>query len=191
MIKKQENDDSTDIASSPDRHTFQKNAYLKRCAERGETPSQAYLELWDNAAKHDAEWSQQPHENDLEWDLRSTDWVVAKARASESYAQNIYAALCNMKWQRIDVWPVLTDQTWSCSWRSAGGVAADLRGEGDYIDWYCSGMGGRNREYDGEESNEQWQRRTGYVPEGTVTDEIREDFARLGWIPVDTDDESY
>jgi hypothetical protein len=68
---------------------------------------------------------------------------------------------------------------------------ADLRGEGDYIDWYCSGMGGINREYDGEESNEQWQRRTGYVPEGTVTDEIREDFARLGWAPVPWSDEAY
>jgi hypothetical protein len=135
----------------------------------------------------DPEWQK----NNLEYDLRITDWVVAKVRASESYAQNIYAALCNQDWQRNDVWPVLKDERWSCSWRSAGGIVANLRGEGDYIDWYCSGLGGLNQEYDAKETNEEWQKRTGYVPEGTVTDEIREDFARLGWVPVDTDDEAY
>lgn len=192
MTKKQENADSIKVASSPDRNTFQKNAYIERCAEEGKQPSEAYLKLYDDAQQADQDWiQQQEHINDLEWDLRSTDWVVAKARASESYAQNIYAALCNMQWQRVDVWPVLKGETWSCSWRSAGGIVADLRGEGDYIDWYCSGMGGINREYDGEESNEQWQRRTGYVPEGTVTDEIQADFARLGWAPVSWDDETY
>lgn len=192
MTKKQENDASIEVASSPDRNTFQKNCYLQRCAEEGKEPDEAYLKLYDNERHAEQDWIQQPdHNNDLEWDLRSTDWVVAKARANESYAQNIYAALCNMQWQRIDVWPVLKGETWSCSWRSAGGIVADLRGEGDYIDWYCSGMGGINREYDGKESNEQWQRRTGYVPEGTVTDEIQEDFDRLGWAPVPYDDEAY
>ncbi len=174
---------------SPERHTFQKNAYLERCAKEGQEPNPDYLAIYDKEAELDQQWAEQEHENDLEWDLRSTDWIVSKARASESYAQNIYAALCNMQWQRIDVWPVLKDETWSCSWRSAGGIVADMRGEGDYIDWYCSGMGGINREYDGEESDEKWQRRTGYVPEGTVTDEIQADFARLGWNPVPWEDE--
>ena len=174
---------------SPERHTFQKNAYLERCAKEGREPNPHYVAMYDEWSEEDDKWAEQEHENDLEYDLRTTAWVVDKARASESYAQNIYAALCNMKWQPVKVWPVLKNETWSCSWRSAGGIVADLRGEGDYIDWYCSGMGGRNREYDGEESNEQWQRRTGYVPEGTVTDEIQADFARLGWTPVPWDDE--
>lgn len=179
------------VSSSPERNTFQKNNYLERCAKEGTEPSKAYLEMWDNASQQDAEWAEQEHHNDLEWDLRTSEWLVAKARANESYAQNIYAALCNMQWQRVDVWPVLKDETWSCSWRSAGGIVADLRGEGDYIDWYCSGMGGLNSEYEGEESNEEWKQRTRFVSEGTVTDEIREDFARLGWQPVPWEDDSY
>lgn len=174
MTKKPESNVSIKVASSPDRHTFQREGYLKRCEEKGEEPNQAYLEMWDKVKQQDAEWHQQQHVNDLEYDLRSTDWIVAKARASESYAQNIYAALCNMQWQKIDVWPVLKDEHWSCSWRSAGGIVADLRGEGDYIDWYCSGMADKDD--------------TGFVPEGAVTDEIREDFQRLGWQPVPYDE---
>ena len=177
MTKKPETDVSTKLASSPDRNTFQKNAYLARCAEEGKEPSEAYLKMWETSDQQDAEWAEQEHVNDLEYDLRSTDWIVAKARANEYYAQNIYAALCNMEWQRADVWPVLKDERWSCTWRSAGGIVADLRGEGDYIDWYCSGMGDKKD--------------TGFVSEGTVTDEIREDFAQLGWIPMPYDDEAY
>jgi hypothetical protein len=29
------------------------------------------------------------------------------------------------------------------------------------------------------------------VPEGTVTEEIQEDFFKLGWIPVDSDDQTW
>lgn len=190
MTKKLENVGSIKVASSPDRNTFQKNAYIERCAEDGTEPSAAYLKMYDDEKQADADWAaSEDHENDLEWDLRSTGWIVAKARANEYYAQNIYAALCNMKWQRIDVWPVLADQTWSCSWRSAGGIVADLRGEGDYIDWYCSGMGGLNSEYEGDETDEEWKQRTRFVSEGTVTDEIREDLQQLGWAPVPWEDE--
>jgi hypothetical protein len=89
-----------------------------------------------------------------------------------------------MRWQRYDVLPILKDQYWSASWRSAGGIVANLQGKGDYMDWYCSGMGGFNREYEGNETNEQWQKRTGYVPEGVVTEEIEKDLFKLGWIPA-------
>ncbi len=181
MTKKPESNDSIKVASSPDRNTFQRERYLKRCEEKGQEPNQAYLEMWNKVKQQDAEWHQQQHVNDLEYDLRSTDWIVAKARASESYAQNIYAALCNMQWQKIDVWPVLKDEHWSCSWRSAGGIVADLRGKGDYIDWYCSGMG------DGL-GNGDADRLKGYVGEGAVTDEIRADFQLLGWQPVPFDE---
>jgi hypothetical protein len=44
-------------------------------------------------------------------------------------------------------------------------------------------MGGFNLQYEGTETNEEWQKRTGYVPEATVTEEIREDFQKLGWVP--------
>jgi hypothetical protein len=46
-------------------------------------------------------------------------------------------------------------------------------------------MGGLGGDYDpeGGETFEQWQVRTGYVSEGTVTDEILADFKALGWTP--------
>jgi hypothetical protein len=62
-----------------------------------------------------------------------------------------------------------------------------MRQEGDYIDWYCSGMGGLNQEYDAKETNAQWQKRTGYVPESQVTEEIENDLHRLGWLVVKYD----
>ena len=60
-----------------------------------------------------------------------------------------------------------------------------MQQKGDYIDWYCSGMGGLSGDYDpeGNESFEQWQERTKYVPEGTITEEIESDLNKLGWIP--------
>ena len=109
-------------------------------------------------------------------DMQATDWLVAKVKASESYAQNLYSAMCNMQWQKSEVWPVLKDELWSCTWRSAGGIVAELQGKGDYMDWYCSGMGGLG--YTDEDSI------PGYVQESHVTDEIREDLRRLGWHPV-------
>ena len=115
--------------------------------------------------------------------------MCAKVRNSDAYAQNLYAAMCNMQFQKLDVMPILKNQRWSCSWRHAGGIVADMQEKGDYIDWYCSGMGGLNQEYDSKESNEDWQKRTGYVPEGHVTEEITEDLKVLGWVPVEWDDE--
>jgi hypothetical protein len=134
------------------------------------------LELERTINEHQAqrEADERWRENNLEYDLRSTQWICDKAKARESYAQNIYAALCNQDWQRNEVWPLLKGEIYSCSWRYAGGIVADMREAGDYIDWYCSGIKGDNDNHD-----------DGFVPEGVVTDEIREDFFKLGWIPVD------
>jgi hypothetical protein len=103
---------------------------------------------------------------------------LAKARARDDYAQNIYAALCNMRWQRLETFPILKDEYWSCSWRSAGGIVADMQEKGDYIDWYCSGIGNSDDGY-----GLSHKQANGYVPEGTVTDEILTDFSALGWTP--------
>ena len=98
------------------------------------------------------------------------------------YAQNLYAALCNMQWQKTEVFPILKDELWSCTWRSSGGIIAELRDCGeDYMDWYCSGMGGLSDYHDSGEFD-------GYVSESTVTDEIRADLASLGWHPVPWED---
>jgi hypothetical protein len=154
--------------------------------EKGEPVNEDYLNLFDSIINQHEHKFDDPksRENSMEYDLLTTDWILDKARSSESYSQNLYAAMCNNDFQKLDVLPILKNQTWSASWRSAGGIIADMRQEGDYINWYCSGSGGLNREFESEETNEQWQQRTGYVPEGLVTDEIRSDLQRLGWVLV-------
>lgn len=110
-------------------------------------------------------------DHNLEEDIRACAWMLKKVQISETYAQNLYAAMCNNVFQRNEVWPRLKDEYWSCSWRSAGGIIAELRGQGDYIDWYCSGIFGVGE-------NDSFQ---GYVGESTVTDEIRQDLFAIGW----------
>jgi hypothetical protein len=179
------------VSSSPERHTFQKEGYVKRCEEKGEEPNPAYLEMYKT-------WREQDEENlvdlawqkdNMEYNLRSTKWICDKVKASDNYAQNLYAAMCNQDFQKQDVWPVLKNETWSCSWRSAGGIIADMREKGDYIDWYCSGIGNKEAGFglDGYTPTPDPDGRD-YVPEGTVTEEIRADLLKLGWIAVDIPD---
>ena len=173
------------ISRSPQRGSFGLVSMIARAVEQGDDDLAASLESLRQAY---AQREQNPDwiVNNLEYDLRSTDWIVAKARASESYAQNIYAALCNTEWQKVrlpdtpeNIDRVLVDgyPKWHCSWRSAGGIVADLRGEGDYIDWYCSGSSGQWQAAD-ESTSEVTEH---YVAEGVVTDEILADFSALGW----------
>ena len=112
----------------------------------------------------------------LEQELKKSRLICKKVR-NDNYAQNLYAALCNMQWQKLEVLPILKEELWSCSWRYAGGLVAELRGNGDYIDWYCSGM------WDNGKSEIE-----GYVSESTVTEEIAADLRQLGWIPVPYDE---
>jgi len=108
----------------------------------------------------------------------------------DEYAAKLYSALCNMRWRPItirhrlkDVWtyilyifktlyfylkdwadidskPVYTRYCYSCTWRYAGGLVAELREKGEsYLDFYCGGK------------------------EGYVDTEIEEDLKRLGWEP--------
>jgi hypothetical protein len=88
----------------------------------------------------------------LEVTLNSlTDYVTR----DDGFAQELYAALCNMRWQREGM-----DAPVSMSWRFAGGVVAGLLGQGDYLDFYCSGN------------------------EGKVSGRVRELLGKQGWIPV-------
>jgi len=174
-------------SKSPDRFTFQKIKSLERWAEDGRTPENdehvkrmvEFYESFKVQAEQnevDPKWQ----ENNLEYDLRTCDWILEKVRKEERYAQNLYAAICNNDFQKRELWPILAEQTWSASWRYAGGIIADMREEGDYIDWYCSGIGDglNNGDEDGSK---------GYVPESVVTEEIREDLFKLGWLVVEDD----
>lgn len=115
-------------------------------------------------------------EYSLERELKDTRWLVDKVRSSDSYAQNLYAALCNNEFQKLEVMPVLKDEVWSCTWRYAGGLIAGIRCKGDYMDWYCSGM--RFAPEEGFLEN-------GFVPESVITDEIKQDLKSLGWAVVE------
>jgi hypothetical protein len=171
----------TKVASSPERHTFQKEGYIKRCEEKGEVPNPDYVKMYETWREQEAEAIVDPkwQKNNMEYDLRSSKEMCDKVKAGDAYAQNLYAAMCNMTWQSREFWQELKGETWSCSWRHAGGIISDMREEGDYINWYCSGIG--NAELGNGLTGANG---TGYVPEGTVTEEIELDLNRLGWRPV-------
>lgn len=149
------------ISKSPERRTKQKQNHIDRCLEKGSDPS-AYVDFLDNwetmteEKESDPKWAK----NNLEYDLRTTDWILNKVRSSDEYAQALYAALCNNDFIKRDMWEILKDDPWGCSWRYAGGIIADMKEQGDYMDWYCSGR------------------------EGEVTENIEDDLYELGWIVV-------
>lgn len=118
----------------------------------------------------------------LEQDMKDTNWFVDKVRGSDSYAQNLYAALCNNAFQKLDVVPILKDEAWGCTWRYAGGIVADILCKGDYMDWYCSGIRSDLNDIDYEGALAQGFDLAKYVPESVITDEIRNDLRQLGWI---------
>ena len=106
----------------------------------------------------------------LERDLRSTNWIITKVQRQEIYAQNLYAALCNNQFQPRDTWGILSNITWSCDWRYAANLVADIRQKEDYLTWYCSGTGFKFTDL------------AGFVEESYITQEIETDFTEIGWI---------
>jgi hypothetical protein len=94
---------------------------------------------------------------DLERDFGLSPRIRELVR-SDLFATLLYGALCNTTWRHK-----ATGAEWHCSWRSAGGIVAELRCEGDYIDWYCSGG------------------------EGLVDDQVLGEIEALGWRLADAD----
>lgn len=85
--------------------------------------------------------------------LNDTQFVKDKLRNSSEYAMNMYRAFCNNEWYEISN----TKNVWSCSWRYSARLVAQLRGVGDYMDWYCC------------------------EDEGVVSEEILFDINSIGW----------
>ena len=160
------------LSKSPERNTFMKEAHIKSCAEKGIEPNENYLKMCDDWAQKDLEQDEdlEWQKNNMEYDLRTCDWILEKVRTDNIYAQNLYCAMCNVEWCKRELWKVLKEEYWGCSWRHAGGIVADMRQEGDYINWYCSGI---RDDYEG-----------GYAQEGQVTEQIERDLNKLGWFPV-------
>lgn len=165
------------VSSSPHRDTFQKENYIKRKEELGEELEADYLDFFESIKLEKSNRIKDPvwQKDNMEYDLRTTAWILDKVRNSETYAQHLYAAMCNNEFIKNDVWPILTEKTWGCSWRYAGGILADMREHGDYIDWYCSGIGDGLGNGDPNGTKD-------YVPEGYISDEIKNDLLTLGWL---------
>jgi len=119
----------------------------------------------DVKLENDEEWKK----SSMEYALLTTDWILEKVRNSDRYAQNLYAAMCNNTFRKNEIIPILKEEEWRCTWRHSGGIIADMKEYGDYMDWYCSGRGPSEGFED-------------YVDEGIVADEIRADLFTLGWI---------
>ena len=195
-----DNEEKVGLNSSPDRNTFQRNNYLARRTAEGKQNDPntiAMLEYFDEIPDLKATKEAQDAwcENNMEYDLRSTTWICDKVKSDDVYAQNLYAAMCNNDFQRNDMMPILKGQTWGCSWRYAGGIVADMKEQGDYIDWYCSGIKNagpiEQSEWDNLTLEQQlrYKETEAYVSESVVTDEIRSDLKKLGWLVLEDNNE--
>ena len=180
-------------SKSPDRNTFQAQSTLKQLekdpsdeAAKGMLEWYAQLKIDAANREEDPEWKK----DNMEYDLRTSDWMLEKVRGDDIYAQHLYASMCNVDFTKNAVWPLLQGRRWNCSWRHAGGIVADMQQHGDYIDWYCSGMRGEDideTEFNAlsKERQEQYLKNRAFVGEGMVTEEIRADLFKLGWIVHD------
>lgn len=113
-------------------------------------------------------------DNNLENELRKDAIVIALLKDKE-IATDFYRALCNVDWLKKMQMPederiiqkLLTGTDkgmWSCSWRRAGRIIAEIRSEHynvneDYMDFYCAG------------------------DEGIVKPIVKECLERMGWEP--------
>lgn len=181
------------MRKSPLRYSFQKKRYLERIEAEGKNITdagvQAYLELFLSIEEEVVmrEQSEEWRKDNLEYDLRTSTLIIDKCE-DEVYAQHLYAALCNNYFIKNDAWLLLKEQQWHCSWRHAGGIVADIREKGDYIDWYCSGTRSIQDLTPEEfhtlttEEQEHYLLTKSYVAESVITDEIRSDLLAIGWL---------
>lgn len=154
-------------STSPDRYGFIIENYKKRLEEDPDnTEIKNALDFYERCRVLDG--FDNPKENDLSYDLRKCEWIVGKCKDSRQYSQNLYAALCNNSFFK-------NGNEWSCSWRFSAGLVSNLREEGDYVDWHCSGVPA------------EWNssRESGIVGEGTITEQVKNDLALIGWFPAD------
>lgn len=96
---------------------------------------------------------------DMVSELLQFEPIADKCHQSETYTQNLYAALCDNFLCSSGVGPQ------QFGWKAAADLASELHGFGHF---YCSGSLGHE----------------GFVPEGEVTDEVRFDLSMLGWTVI-------
>ena len=121
--------------TSPDRYSFYQQCD-KKSLESGKMSQEIYdqyQEYWQQGKAKDA--IPPTDLPDLEYELRTSDYIYSKCVASEEYCRDLYAALCNNDFLK-------EEKECGYSWRRVGGIIANILEKGDYIDWYCSGNEG-------------------------------------------------
>jgi transposase-like protein len=100
------------VSKSPQRYTFQKDRYVERQISEDKPVSEDYLDMFDKMLEEHKNKFSDPtsHKNNMEYDLLTTDWILEKVRSSDSYAQNLYAAMCNMEWRKRELWQELKEE---------------------------------------------------------------------------------
>jgi len=103
-------------------------------------------------------------EADLEYALKTSDYIRSRCRADRLYAEALYRALCDVKWISKHPFHILKDESWKCTWREAAAIVGDLASTtdvlSDHLDWYSVGK------------------------EGYIERYIKEDLDYLGFIPM-------
>lgn len=94
--------------------------------------------------------------------IQDSDVIKMKMRNSRDYCVRFYGTLCNNEL-------MYGDYITGYSWRATGGLIADILGEGDYMNWYCSGG------------------------EGHIDDEVQDDLLAIGWhvVPYKEERDTY
>ena len=77
-----------------------------------------------------------------------------KMKSDTEFCKDVWSSMANIVWKHK-----ASGEEYSASFRYAGGLIAEIREEGDYMDWYCCG------------------------PYETVSDEIKKGLAKRGWKP--------
>lgn len=90
----------------------------------------------------------------LAHDIIRDDTLYEKCQTRNDYRVDLYRALCNNTWTFNDGYSLWKAEY---SWRASGAVVAEIHGEGDYMDYYCSDK------------------------EGEVSPEIEKDLNSIGW----------
>jgi len=141
--------------TSPERYSFWEQCD-KRSLKEGRMNQETYdimKEYWQKGKDKDTiPTNDLP---DLEYDLRTNDHIYNKCIKSEDYCRDLYAALCNNEFTK-------GSKTCSYTWRTVGGIIANILEKGDYIDWYCSGN------------------------EGFITEEVKQDLENMGWFAYES-----